>query len=61
MRSLFPVFPQHDGETLWPFGAHDVIDPADIELQYLAIEEHERIECLVLCGCADVLFNRECS
>jgi len=54
------VSAQHEGETMRSFGAHEVVDPVDLTPQYLPVEEHERIERLVLRGRTDVLFQRQC-
>ena len=51
------MFPQHDREALWLFGPYDVPQLADVQVQHVTIEEHQRIERLVLRGGADMLLH----
>src|SRR5581483_5037415 len=53
------VLSQHDRETSWLLGAHDVVEPTNLSLQHVTIEKKNGVELLVLRRGADVALDGE--
>ena len=53
------VLGEDEGETTAVFGADEFAKFADGQVEDVAEEEDERVECLVLGGGGDVAFRRE--
>ena len=50
---------QHRWETGWLLGAGNVTQPGQLAAEYLAIEEQQSAQCLVLRGRTDIANHRE--
>ena len=50
---------EHDGNALGFLGAHEVVEPLELHVQHVSIQEHERAECLALRRGADAMIGGE--
>jgi len=50
---------EDDREALRALRAHDAVQPGDVDLEHLAVEEQQRAQRLVLRGCRDPSLDRQ--